>query len=317
LPDSVGYLRIRGFGQLAQTTEAIDEVLAELGSSWYAPIVLRCAVERYHDWEFRNSYATPSAREEQVRELYRLYRIDRMPEISRYWLYRHTYFRNISEGIREAMDGLLRRMFLDPDRRPTRMVELSDLQSMIEDPSDRRVFSHLVFPTATDRVYEVVEVSEQEQEKVIVRSEIEDRTGETYTVRSPLEPAEVGQLYRIFVRAGYQVTLSDSDQYLLIIDLREQVVGGIRYRVEAEDVVNLDGIVVSAGLQSRGLSSALLEDFCSRMAGQGMKVVRTHFHIRHFYLRHGFQVHERWGGLVRFLEGAEPVEGVVPAKTVE
>jgi len=286
----------------AGLAEVIEGVLVELESSWYAPIVLRCAVDRYSDWELRNSYATPSAREEQVRELYRLYRLDRMPEITRYWLYRHTYFRNISDTIGEAMDGLLRRMFLDPDRRPTRMVELSDLQSMMEDPSDRRVFSRLVFPTATDRVYEVVEVSELEQEKVIVRSEIEDRTGETYSVRSPLEPAEVGQLYRIFVRAGYQVTLSDRDQYLLILDLREQVVGGIRYRVEAEDVVYLDGIVVSAGLQSRGLSSALLEDFCSRMAGQGMKVVRTHFHIRHFYLRHGFQVHERWGGLVRFLE---------------
>lgn len=286
----------------AGLTEVIREVLTELRSAWYAPIVLRCALDRYRDWEFRNPSATPSARDEEVRELYRLYRLDRMPEISRYWLYRHTYFRHISDKVREAMDGLLRRMFLDPDRRPTQMVELSDLQSMLQDPSDRRVFSHLVFPTATDQVYEVVEVSELEQEKVIVRSEIVDRSGGTYTVRSPLEPAEVGQLYRIFVRSGYQVKLSDRDQYLLIIDLREQVVGGIRYRVEAEEVVNLDGIVVSAGLQSRGLSSALLEDFCSRMAGQGMKVVRTHFHIQHFYFRHGFQVHERWGGLVRFLE---------------
>ena len=95
------------------------------------------------------------------------------------------------------------------------------------------------------------------------------------------------------------------------------MVGGIRYRIEVEDVVNLDGIVVTTGSQSWGLSSALLEDFCSRMAGQGMKVVRTHFHIRHFYLRHGFEVHERWGGLVRFLEPEGPVEQARTANTIE
>jgi GNAT superfamily N-acetyltransferase len=199
------------------------------------------------------------------------------------------------------MDDLLQRMFHDPGRRPTRMVELSDIQSRLDDHEDRRVFSRLVFPTATDRTYEVVEISELEQKKVIVRSEITDRQGETFTVRPSVEPAEVGQLYRIFVRAGYQVTLSDRDRYLVVIDLREQVTGGIRYRVEADDVVYLDGLVVAAGYQSRGISSALLEDFCSRMEGQGITVVRTHFHIERFYLKHGFEVHERWGGLVRFL----------------
>ncbi len=288
---------------LSDLPEVVEEVLAEVAQAWYAPLSLRGAVERYHEWEFRNPEATPSAKEDQVRELYRLYRLDRLPDISRYWLYRHTYFRRASGAVREAMDALLMRMFHDTGRRPTQMVELSDLQSLLEDADDRLVFSHLVFPAAADdRMFEVVEVSEFEKKKVIVRSEIVDKQGDIYSARSPLEPAEVGKLYRVFVRAGYQVSLSDRDRYLLIFDSREQVVGGIRYRIEAEDVAYLDGIVVIPSLMDRGISSALLEDFCSRMAGRGMRVVRTHFHIRHFYLRHGFQVHERWGGLVRFLE---------------
>lgn len=308
--DGAIFLRelIEGIGvkqspELDDLREVAEGVLEELERTFYAPLNLRCAVERYHEWEFRNPDATAAAKEDQVRELHRLYRLDRLPDISRYWLYRHTYFRRASDAVREAMDGLLMRMFHDAGRRPTQMVELSDLQSLLEDADDRLVFSHLVFPTAAgDRTYEVVEVSELEKKKVIVRSEFVDKPGDTYTVRSPLEPAEVGKLYRVFVRAGYQVTLSDRDRYLLVIDAREQVVGGIRYRIEAEDVVYLDGIVVIPSLMDRGISSALLEDFCSRMAGRGMRVVRTHFHIQHFYLRHGFQVHERWGGLVRFLE---------------
>ncbi|MFC1628982.1 GNAT family N-acetyltransferase [Gemmatimonadota bacterium] len=307
LLDEIDVVQSPGLNDLP---EAIEEVLAEVAQAFYAPLNLRGAVERYHEWEFRNPDATASAKEDQIRELYRLYRLDRLPDISRYWLYRHTYFRRASRAVSEAMDALLMRMFNDTSRRPTQMVELSDLQSLLEDADDRLVFSRLVFPTAADRMFEVVEVTELEKKKVIVRSEIVDKQGDSYTVRSPLEPAEVGKLYRVFVRAGYQVTLSDRDRYLLIIDAREQVVGGIRYRIEAEEVVYLDGIVVIPSLMDRGISSALLEDFCSRMAGRGMKVVRTHYHIRHFYLRHGFQVHERWGGLVRFLEPDASVDNV-------
>jgi C-terminal processing protease CtpA/Prc/Flp pilus assembly protein TadD len=41
LPDSVGYLRIRGFGQLAQTSEAIDEIMTEFRGAKAVVIDLR------------------------------------------------------------------------------------------------------------------------------------------------------------------------------------------------------------------------------------------------------------------------------------
>lgn len=41
LPDSVGYLRIRGFGQLAQTTQAIDEIMSEFRGAKAIVIDLR------------------------------------------------------------------------------------------------------------------------------------------------------------------------------------------------------------------------------------------------------------------------------------
>jgi len=41
LPDSIGYLRIRGFGQLAETSEAIDEVMAEFRGAKAVVIDLR------------------------------------------------------------------------------------------------------------------------------------------------------------------------------------------------------------------------------------------------------------------------------------
>ena len=41
LPDSIGYLRIRGFGQLAETSEAIDEVMSEFRGAKAVVIDLR------------------------------------------------------------------------------------------------------------------------------------------------------------------------------------------------------------------------------------------------------------------------------------
>ena len=41
LPDSIGYLRIRGFGQLAQSTEAIDEIVGEFQGAKAVVIDLR------------------------------------------------------------------------------------------------------------------------------------------------------------------------------------------------------------------------------------------------------------------------------------
>ncbi|HXK62473.1 MAG TPA: GNAT family N-acetyltransferase, partial [Acidobacteriota bacterium] len=69
-------------------------------------------------------------------------------------------------------------------------------------------------------------------------------------------------------------------------------------------VVHLDGVVVARPLQGRGIGTALLDDFCARMANENASVVKTHFFLRQFCLPRGFQVDRRWGGLVRFLEAA-------------
>lgn len=66
-------------------------------------------------------------------------------------------------------------------------------------------------------------------------------------------------------------------------------------------MAHLDGIVVTGALRGRGITTALRGDFCLRMAGQGVRVIKTRFFLREFYLRCGLQANPRWGGLVRFL----------------
>lgn len=91
----------------------------------------------------------------------------------------------------------------------------------------------------------------------------------------------------------------------MITDNDEQVVGGLTYVLQDKEVVYLNGLVVSAPLNRRGLASSLLEDFCIRLEARGVRIVKTDFFLRHFYASKGFRVDKRWGGLVRHLQSGK------------
>ncbi len=182
------------------------------------------------------------------------------------------------------------------------MVELSDLQAALTDPDDRTAFNRLAFPhrSRSDRV-EVRAVGASEHSQVIVRSTITDEHGHPYIVGEPTGPAEVGQLYRLFLKAGFPKTISEADRYLVATDQAEQIIGGVVYRQIDNEAVFLDGIVVTQALMEHGIASAILADFCTRLTALGVKTIKTHFYLRRFYQKQGFRMDERWGGLVRFL----------------
>ena len=249
-----------------------------------------------------NSQAHLKARLEILEELSRLYRLDRQSEIARFSLFRNTYFKNADPGLQDIFDRLLVRMFRHPNRRATQMVELSDLQSALTDPDDRAAFNRLAFPNrmSADTV-EVRAVGDRSHSQVIVKSIIHDQHGHTYAVSEPAGPAEVGQLYRLFLNAGFPKTISEADRYLVATDEAEQIIGGVVYRRLDDEAVFLDGIVVTQALAERGIARAILADFCTRLPSLGFQTIKTHFFLRRFYQKHGFRVDKRWGGLVRFL----------------
>ncbi|MFH1276960.1 MAG: GNAT family N-acetyltransferase [Candidatus Eisenbacteria bacterium] len=293
-------------GDAERFARSLDDYLGRLGVEYHVPVPVRCAVDRYREWEEMSRDATVTAKEQMVRELFRLYRIERFGAVGRYWLYRRTVFARSGEGVRSALDRLLDRMQRNPEERPTGLVELSDLQAALEGEEERMVFTGLVFPSAPSRVpVDVMTVGESREKHVVVHTYFDDERGERYTVREPVEAAEVGELIRLIIRGGFPNIVSERDRYFVAIDAQERIVGGIFYKIMETGAAHLDGIVIASPLKRRGISGALLEDFCSRMEGQGVSVVTTHFFARPFYLAHGFHVDKAWGGLVRFLKATE------------
>ena len=283
--------------------EKLQEYLKHLEHEYRVPLPLQCAVERYHEWERSNPRATPRARERQISELHRLYRLEAFGDSGRYTLYKNTYFADSGAETLAAFGRLLTRMFRNPTHRPTHMIELSELQATLDVEADRLVFSHMVFPAGKRvRPVDVMAVGDQERGKVVVRSEVSDNREEEYTVREPIDPAEIGQLYRLYLDSGMPLSLSDQSSYLLAIDGEERIVGGICYKIPEPQVAHMDGLVISASLRGNGLGGELLEDFGLRMQSLGVKTINTHFISRPFLKAHGFMLDEEWGGLVRFLD---------------
>ena len=274
----------------------------EFDSTYAIPLPAELAVEAYQEWRQADPLAAPLDRERKALDVHRRYALDRYPEIVRYYLYRHTYFAGRSERIEALFDRLLAKMNAALDEPAVQQVELSDLQSALRDERDRLVFSRMVFPRIDpDRRLGVVTQGDEGDRRVIVQSFLTDRSGRSYTFSETLDPAEIGQAYRLYFKENYPKIVSQQDRHFVLKDAQERIVGGLCYRMLSNRVAWIDVIAVTSQLKSSGLGGAALDDFCGRMASQGAPLVMTHLYLPGFFLRHGFKLDKRWGALVKTL----------------
>jgi len=292
--------RLDGYrGRLARE---LEDQITRLREYPYRSCAQRGAVARYSRWSESAPDASPRARLRQVEEMLKLYGIDNGTDLDRCQLYRHTYFHQASIEVHQAFDALLQALFQCGEGPVLGLVELSDFQSVLENDGQRLAFKRMIFPGSRDGRPQIMAVGEEGEQQVILQTSIADKQDGQYIVREPLDPSEIGKLYRLFFKAGYYRTISQNDRFYVVIDAQEQIVGGISWQDVDGDVVHLNGIVVATSLLGRGISSSLIEDFCRRLTNLGFEAVKTLFVLRPFFERHGFEPDRSWGGLVRMLE---------------
>jgi long-subunit acyl-CoA synthetase (AMP-forming)/predicted GNAT family acetyltransferase len=280
----------------------LKDYLREMKDSYYLPIAVFNAIDQYTEWEKLNPGSTPAAREQTMFELTSLFRLYKYPEVVRYYFYRHTYFTGSDEKTRSAFDDLLNKITEDVSVSAIQHTELYDLQSAIKDEEDRLIFSRMVFSRMQNyQKVDLLKIGEEKSEQVLVTTEITDKKKTKYTIREPIDASEIGQLYRLFYEENYPKTISEMDKHFVVLDARDQVIGGLCYIPLEHDVILLDGAAVTTPLKGRGIGTAMIEDFCARMAEKGTKVIKAHFLHGSFYLKLKFKVDQKWGALVRFL----------------
>jgi len=286
----------------ADLTSALDAYLEYFRKNYIIPIPALNAINKYKEWEIGRALDVSETKEGKLAELFRAYGLDRYPEIVRFYLYRHTYFAGLGGKVCAAFDRLLDRMGENIQKSAIQLLELSDLQAVLKREEDRRVFSKMVFPKLQGSLsLDVLRFGETGKKQVVVHSRLADSRGAAFSFGETYDPAEIGQLYRLFFRENYPKVISEQDRHFVVKDVRERIVGGLCYHVLYKNVVFIDAMVVTSALKGRGLGRAMLEDFCSRMAGLKFSVVLTHFFLPAFFLKAGFKVDKRWGALVKYL----------------
>jgi predicted GNAT family acetyltransferase len=276
--------------------------LSAMTGKHYLPLALFSAIDQYQEWYRMNPLTTTEAKEQTIHELLELYKLRADVELVRYFFFRHTYFSDVSEDIRDAFDHLLQRLEQENAGLAIQLTELSDLQSVLTSPDDRTVFSRMVFPRLRGEMgIDFLRVGENLQEHVVVRFTFTDRSGKRYTLREPVEARETGQLYQLFFREKYPKEITGHDHQYILTDENDRIVGGLTYRFIEERNILLDGIVVTSALQGKGIATAMLDKFFASMAARGVEVIKAHFLFGNYYLKHLFDVDKKWGALVKRL----------------
>ena len=300
LDDLLGVLGRDAPGSLAHTlAEELGAERERLEVAFHPPLPLLSAIQRFEAWELLEPDAPLSAREAMARGLERVYRLDRFPEIVRYHLHRQTTFAQAGLLARQAFDTLLLAMLHRPGVWPAEMVELADVQAALGSTEERLAFGRLVFPGgATDQGVALAAVGEGGRH-LVATTHIADRNGVRYTVRDPIDPAELGRLVHLLVRSGVPRAYSEGRRLLVALDDQGRVVAGVAYSLPGGPSAQLDGVAVTAALRGRGLMTAFLDDLGARLRGLGIEVLTRHIAFRDVPLGRAFHYDRRWRCLVR------------------
>lgn len=282
--------------------ETLNTYISKREKHFVPSLSLSTAIDEYEDWEALNSNPTIEAKNQTITELYKLYHINRRPEIERYYLYRNTFFKQSGKDVLDSFDKLLDCMYAQEFKPALQFTELSDLQYTLTSEDESFVFSKMVFLTGGSMgKMEVRKTGISDLEETAVHTVITDRYNESYTFRHPEKASETGNLYRLFYIENYPKIASSNDRHYIITDHAGRVSGGICYSILDETTVLLDAMIITGQLQKRGLGRAMAEEFFRRLSALNYKIVRTHLYQKNFFEKLDFKTDKKYGERVKFL----------------
>lgn len=318
-----GLLEVIGEGEgselLHELLDDRDEALGEGGLAELADYLedvrqrgflhrrLYFAIHRYLRWLSLNPDATRQARAATLGDLYDNYGLDRLVERypeARVRLFRDTVFVSAARPLQEALEEIIGRL-------RAREMESHDLAAAIADrcahlrsSEDEDYFlARLSFPhlRPEDRAG-YVPAQQQGSRKIEMMVAYEDSQGVPFQIRHALNAREVGRLHRLFLRSRLPVRFRPEHRFLVAVDDRGRLMGGLAYETGDEDcTAHLEKIVVAEPFQGRKVANTLLNELFFRLKSAGFTAITTGFFRPRFFYSHGFQVERQHAGMVRAL----------------
>jgi long-subunit acyl-CoA synthetase (AMP-forming)/GNAT superfamily N-acetyltransferase len=274
----------------------------------FRPLRLYFAILRYRRWAALSTGPTPAARARTLQEFWETYALAKLardyPE-TRAQFFLQTVFKDAPAPLVEGLEEIvvrLRRRELAGD---ALIDAIADLRARLDvSPDDDYFLARLSFPylRPEDAAGFVVHDAPggRAQNEIVVT--LEDHDGASFQVRHALSPKEVARLHRLFLAASLDVRFRPEHQYLVAVNDKGTLIGGIFYELEDEGrSAHLEKIVVAERYRKKGVADGLMKEFFNRVAASGAVAVTTGFFRPEYFYGYGFKIEKRYAGLVKEL----------------
>jgi predicted GNAT family acetyltransferase len=286
---------------------AMQGFIEQLRATGFTPHRVWFAARRYRRWLEVNPQPTVEAQGKMLGELWGTYRL---AEVEAAWPdTRVRFFRNtVFAGARPELAGALDRLVHQARARAAGELDLEAQVAAVrgaahptaeEDYFLARMTYRYLAPTDEVALISMPSGGHFVTEVVVA---LTDEAGERYTVRGPVSPREVARLLHLFHESNLQVTFSAEHEFLLCLDPRDTVIGGLYYRQVGPDRVNMEKVMVARKHRGKGVSDGLMRVFIRRLRARGVKRLETGFFQPDYLRRFGFRTDPTSGGLVRDLQ---------------
>ncbi|HET9554513.1 MAG TPA: GNAT family N-acetyltransferase, partial [Anaeromyxobacteraceae bacterium] len=283
---------------------AVSSFLDRLRVEGPTPQRVFFAGRRFKRWLEVNPQATPEAQVKHLGELWGTYRLGELEQSwpdTRIRFFRRTVFADARPELGSALDRLMQRVRALPPGGLDLAEQVAALRTAVksteaEDFLLARMTYRYLGPSEEVALISMPHAGHVTAEVVVA---LTDEEGGRYAVRGPVSPREVARLLNLFHDSNLQVTFATEHEFLLALDAKETVIGGVFYKPAGPERVHMEKLVVSRKQRGKGVADGLMREYFRRLKARGVKAVETGYFQPEYLKRFGFRTDPTSGGLVR------------------
>ncbi len=303
----------RKSSEYAELTEGLESYIASVADRGFLPGRLYFAIKRFQRWMKLNMDAATPARALMINEMYETYDIASLlpqyPE-ARSRLFADTVFCDARPELQVALEEIIKGQKEGRIDLVALQQTISSLQAKLHLNEGEEFFiARLTYPhlKPTDSA-ELISLETGGVSRVNLVVRLEDYEGNPFNVRTPVNPKEIARLHQLFISSKLPVQFRPEHRYLIAVNDRGQLIGGLFYRRHDDKDAHLEKIVVHEFYRKKGVSDALLKEFFNRLRARKISYVTTGFFRPEYFYRFGFKIEAKYAGLFKDLTEEEKDE---------
>lgn len=284
----------------------VKEFLNEVNKSGLLRKQVVFASLRYQRWLDLNAGATYKARGIIIQDLYKDYKLQvlmaKYPE-TRIRFFLMTAFQDANTELVKKLNDLMKEMrsgSISEENLETHLHFIHDEIDLNEEEKyflTRLVFEHVDAADFAELITR--DVGKKGRLDLVVL--VKDKNSQPFNIRPPFHPKEVARFHRLLLEARLDVQFESRHEFLLIIGKKDQLVGGVFWKKTGAGIAHLEKIVISPPYQKNHLSIRLIEELFNRLRLKKFKFLTVGFFQSGLFYRLGFEIDQKFGGLVKKL----------------